>query len=250
MFNLRGRILGFRERFSLLRNWYMFVWPLSLLRGNRLAVLRNGARFILRGSTSPDFAMLIDIAARNDLGIESFDGMATIADVGAHIGIFTILVARLNPSSRIIAIEPEEENYALLVQNISLNGLKNVTSIRALVSDESGIGRLYVSASNVGHSMVENLHSLKERGDFQEVKMITLNSLGSIDAIKIDVEGAEYQLFRNVVPDSSVVVLDVHEVRGEEIEDLLMNFKERYTLITLGKGKVGNSRTVKMIRKS
>src|ERR1017187_7387482 len=52
----------------------------------------------------------------------------TFLDVGAHVGHYTLLAARLvGPTGHVYAFEPEPENYAILTKNIALNGYTNVT---------------------------------------------------------------------------------------------------------------------------
>lgn len=51
-------------------------------------------------------------------------------DVGAHIGKYTILVAKIvGKEGLVIAIEPNPENYETLLENIKLNNLKNVIAV-------------------------------------------------------------------------------------------------------------------------
>lgn len=92
---------------------------------------------------------------------------------------------------KVIALEPDPENFERLKQNIFLNHLKNVTPLNLALSDHAGQARLYHNQHNTGgYCLSPDDNSL----DSVEVRLSTLDdvvhSLGLIpDLIKIDVEG-------------------------------------------------------------
>lgn len=57
--------------------------------------------------------------------------------VGAHIGKYTITVGRKLIEGKIIAIEPEPDNFENLRKNVSLNRLNNVTALNIATSDKN-----------------------------------------------------------------------------------------------------------------
>jgi FkbM family methyltransferase len=130
------------------------------------------------------------------------DGM-TVVDVGAHIGYFTLLAARLVGSEgKVYAFEPHPTNFQLLVKNIEANRFKNVICIQKAVSNKCGKCKLYLASHSSGqHSIFSNVTQTKV---YVEVETVTLDSffasLGwpSVDLIKIDVEGAEKMVFEGM----------------------------------------------------
>src|ERR1700722_172759 len=69
-----------------------------------------------------------------------------VYDVGANIGFFTLLLARLvGPRGRVFAFEPMPENAAALRHIVALNGLDNVTVVEKAMSSESGTAQLLLS---------------------------------------------------------------------------------------------------------
>jgi FkbM family methyltransferase len=119
----------------------------------------------------------------------------TVIDVGAHVGYFTLLAARLvGPGGRVYAFEPDPSNYSLLRRNIKLNGYQNITAINQAVSDRSGSGTLFLSGMDTGsHSLFPSMpvHGV------EEIPVTTLDTFldregwPSIHVVKIDVEGSE-----------------------------------------------------------
>jgi FkbM family methyltransferase len=117
-----------------------------------------------------------------------------VFDLGAHVGFHTLLASVLVGSKgKVFAFEPMPKNLFYLKQHLSLNSITNVTVIEAAVSDCGGVV-----------SFEENSCSFQGRISSQgnlQVKTVSLDELiakGEIptpDYLKIDVEGAEMQVF-------------------------------------------------------
>jgi FkbM family methyltransferase len=121
------------------------------------------------------------------------EGM-TVVDIGANVGYYTLLAARLvGPKGRVYAFEPSPENFNLLSRNVEANGYKNVILIPKAVSDRTGTAILRIDrASSGGHS----LSSFRGGADSIEVETISLDdyfacSRETIGVLKMDAEGAE-----------------------------------------------------------
>jgi FkbM family methyltransferase len=119
----------------------------------------------------------------------------TVLDIGAHIGLYTLEAARATGSEgRVHAFEPSNANYNLLVENISANGYRNVSVVKAAVSDTVGDAVLSLSSENTGdHSLSK---SPQKGRQWETVETVTIDdylaSRGcSVNVIKMDVQGAE-----------------------------------------------------------
>lgn len=69
---------------------------------------------------------------------ETFD---LIIDIGAHVGIFTLKVAKRG--RMILAFEPHPVNYLIFSKNVRYNMLNNVIPLRLALSDSPGVTYLY-----------------------------------------------------------------------------------------------------------
>jgi FkbM family methyltransferase len=135
----------------------------------------------------------------------------TIVDAGAHIGMASILFACRYPSAKIIAVEPEPSNFALLVRNTS--SYKNITPICAALWKEDG--EVTLGSSNV-HP--KGAFQIVENGKTR-VRAVTLDTLmresgiGSIDILKVDIEGSEREVFAHCdwIDKVRVIVIELHE---------------------------------------
>ena len=65
-------------------------------------------------------------------------------DVGAHIGVISIYLAKKYPFIKVYAIEPDPLNYACLKRNIELNGITNVIAVNKAVTGDGQERTLYV----------------------------------------------------------------------------------------------------------
>ena len=126
-----------------------------------------------------------------------------LVDVGANIGYFTLIMAKLSGSSgKIFSFEPENKNFEILEKNVKINNYQNVVLEKKGVSDRNGVNKFFLSSKNTG------MHSLQKiRDDSKEVKIdviklddyfFTLDLVEKISLIKIDVEGAEFQVLNGM----------------------------------------------------
>ena len=130
-------------------------------------------------------------------------------DVGANIGLFTLLMARIvGPTGRVVAYEPEPENLALLRDNVAANYVADwVEIVAAAAAAQAGRATFYATERFKGNgSLVEHDADYFASFDIDsnvaiEVETEALDRRfdgfdGHIDLLKIDVEGAEHQVLR------------------------------------------------------
>lgn len=121
-------------------------------------------------------------------------------DIGANVGLYSIAAAHcLREQGRVIAFEPNPPARARLTFNLDASlvnqvGKPRVEILATGVSDQPGHFRLYLDANNLGSS------SLLADGSTQQFVEIECHPLAAqlqalqvtrIDALKIDIEGAE-----------------------------------------------------------
>lgn len=121
-----------------------------------------------------------------------------VIDVGANIGWYSILLAKLDAApGQIYAFEPDTLNYNLLQRNIILNKSENITAIQAALSNHAGKSTLYkYNDNNLGRHSLLPINSQNKI----EINTTTLDDFAKeysllhkkIKLVKIDVEGFEY----------------------------------------------------------
>jgi FkbM family methyltransferase len=120
----------------------------------------------------------------------------TFIDVGANIGAYTLCVASLaGPTARILAVEPQPDVFDRLTYNIGLNPYGTIKAVACAVADKAGELTLFLDPRNSGESSVKVVASSQAR--MIRVPATTLldlvqeERLERLDAVKLDVEGAE-----------------------------------------------------------
>jgi FkbM family methyltransferase len=138
-----------------------------------------------------------DPAERGVLGERITEDMVFV-DVGANVGAYALFVAaRAGERARILAIEPQPIIFERLAFNIAQNPGAMIKAIGCALADREGEITLFVDSHNRGESSVKILGWTGETGQSVQVPAHTLlalvrqEKLERIDALKIDVEGAE-----------------------------------------------------------
>lgn len=119
---------------------------------------------------------------------------ALVWDVGANIGIYTVLLASAARNGRVIAFEPVPDSHARLLANVDKNGLTNVAVHRVALSDGAG------TVSMAVHAEAHGCDQIGPAGDDEEsIEVVTTTGddfaaragLGDPDVVKVDIEGHE-----------------------------------------------------------
>jgi FkbM family methyltransferase len=118
----------------------------------------------------------------------------TVIDVGANLGYYTAIAARLTGDKGLVyAIEPEPVNFSYLKKTTELNGFANIFCCQVGISDHNGIGELYLSKDNKGD---HRIYATSAR-DSVSIKIVRLDdfvkeyNINKVDVIKMDIQGAE-----------------------------------------------------------
>jgi FkbM family methyltransferase len=121
----------------------------------------------------------------------------TIIDVGAHIGAFSVLAAKRIPNGKIYAIEPSQESYTILEQNIRMNGFSNIICFKRALYDRKGEIKLFYDNQhgNWGHSIVKEFSSEGEIVQCDTLQnFFADNDIKACGFMKFNCEGAEFSI--------------------------------------------------------
>jgi FkbM family methyltransferase len=144
-----------------------------------------------------------------------------IVDLGANIGLATVFFALRYREAEILSIEPEENNFDLLKSNTMALGTR-VKTQRAAVWTKDGFINLHTE-SDSGVPLGEWGAQVSDRNnsDKRSVKCNTVGSLlheagfANVDILKIDVEGAELELFSDGVEEwlakIKLIIIETHD---------------------------------------
>jgi len=194
---LMGR--GIDKRFPYLVDLYKKV-SVAIVREGRVIVDIPGGGVLSVSTKDSGLGLMLraqgefePIQTKDFIGsIKSDD---TVFDIGANIGYYTVIAAKIvGPKGKVFAFEPDEENAEELTRNIRLNKLTNVVVITSALSDKVGYAYFARDSSNPGESRIS-----RAKTD-TKVRTITLDEfmkvwkIRNLKIIKMDVEGAEVKV--------------------------------------------------------
>jgi FkbM family methyltransferase len=141
-----------------------------------------------------------------------------IIDAGGNIGLAAIYFANKYPNAKITSVEPENDNFKMCVKNTK--NYNNVNPMQKALSNVNG-EELYIKDSGLG-SWAFTTVSRREGGPGLN-KVLTINideilnqnNWDVVDIVKIDIEGAEKELFdsnfESWIPRTKCIIIELHD---------------------------------------
>lgn len=125
----------------------------------------------------------------------------TVIDVGAHIGEYTLLGAKLvGDKGFIISVEPDHYTVKSLKENIILNDFKNCLVLEKAVGEKAETKSLYKVSEEDVYGYLDPYVLNKKLMKHSEIEVTTIDeiilskNLNLVNLLKIDVEGFEYEV--------------------------------------------------------
>lgn len=125
----------------------------------------------------------------------------TVLELGAYIGYHTLIFAKLvGDNGKVIAFEPEPNNFELLKRNVEVNNYKNIILVQKAVSNKTGKIKIYLSKKNKGD---HRIFDSRDNRDFTEIDAIRLdeyfkNNKNKINFIWMSIQGAEFDAIQGM----------------------------------------------------
>jgi FkbM family methyltransferase len=119
-----------------------------------------------------------------------------VLDVGANVGLYTLLLARLTGAAgHVTAFEPEPELFLAMRGNCSANAATNVTAVNCALGAGAGRVRFYRNAFNSGDNRLGGLGWSAEAVEVEVARLDDVLTDRRVDFIKMDVQGYEFDVF-------------------------------------------------------
>lgn len=158
----------------------------------------------------------------------------TFIDVGANIGVYTVVASRLvGDNGMVFAFEPSRREFELLLNNIKLNRLKNIYPVKSAISNRTGIIKLRVASGlHTGTNTLAStfwsnnikLWDIEEVVTYRLDDFIVQNNIKNIELVKIDTEGYELSVLQgmqyilNTYKPSIMVEINEYSLRNTSCE--------------------------------
>ena len=176
--------------------------------------------FRMRLFSSDAWVVRQTLYERHYLDIEATAGNRLVIDLGANIGSYAALVLARNHNARVVCVEPDPATAAVARRNLAPYGDRAVVLPTAIWDRPVGL-RIKRYA---GHEWGISVYPCAD-GETPDITALTMNQIlehegrERIDVLKIDIEGAEEQLFSGSIPWLDHVDLLAVELHGPEARE-------------------------------
>lgn len=207
------------------RNWYIFpliyfkIYPRSIVK-----IYTKKGNIINLRTKSTDFFSFVNIWLFNEYGQNQIDFKSTdvIIDIGSHIGLFAIYISQFNKNGKILCYEPYDENYKILLENIENNNFKNIFTFNKAVSKKNGEIFLYINKDTAANNIYDKSSNFIKVNSTTLKEIIDSNHIEKCELLKLDCEGAEYEILMNLDPNIfkkiNNIIMECHFVETEFIQ--------------------------------
>ncbi|MEN8221096.1 MAG: FkbM family methyltransferase [Pseudomonadota bacterium] len=218
---IKRRIVSLYQISRLLGFWLGLIVFLKyfFVKNKLIEVHIYGIKFpiYLRTKTSDIFAfkeVFVNKCYEQQLGLEP----KVIIDAGANIGMTSIFYAAQYPNAKIIALECESSNFAILKKNVAL--YQNIMPLKKALWNKNTYLNIFDP-----HTYGNVTFQTREIGSTEsivdtQVESITVNeimrqhNLEYVDILKVDIEGAEMEVFsvaNTWIGNIGVIVIELHD---------------------------------------
>jgi FkbM family methyltransferase len=213
---------------------FKFVKDLKDKSHSISSIIWNDRKVFYRTSTS-DMTLIYEILLKSKYKSEYFFpnkiSPKIIFDIGGNIGITSILMSKVFPDSKIFSFEPMLENFKILEKNIE--EYENIKAFNFGLGSKNGNFKVYLSDDSEnfgGASFFPDLIGNKIE-PYVDCEVKNINDIidelnvSSIDLIKIDTEGAEFDILNgideNILQQTLWITGELHGNRDFELLDYL-----------------------------
>lgn len=216
---------------KIIENWYLI--PCGFLGlvdiRNKALRLRNGLMFFV--SHVIDAWGIKEVFVDGDYPLPPVNGKTfTIIDIGANVGAFSLLAAKMGKRVKVFSYEPSASTFVVLQKNVSVNHFeKQISTFKMAVYSQSKALKLF----NAGIPGARSLYRIHNERQYELVRTTTLseilkhNKISSCDFLKVDCEGAEYAIFSKCSPEVfkriKRISIEFHEMLPDHNHHQLVN---------------------------
>ena len=210
----------------------LFRYTLRIRAQNGLAKRKAGAAFLAGYGIRMEYPdeliwvnQIMEIFGQDCYGVNGLPEKCYVIDGGANIGSFSLYLKWLRPKANVVAVEPSSENLKYLRGNLAKNGAGDVEILPMALAGKSGttsIGGTASDAMRTGHRGLEHVEAISLKDIIQM----------PVDLLKLDIEGAEYDVICSSDDILSLVrrvVIEYHLYDGQvsQLPEILASLRDQ-----------------------
>jgi FkbM family methyltransferase len=183
-------------------------------------LIETDVKFFIR--TPNDFFIFSSIWEQELQNAFAFRKGMNFLDIGAHIGKYSVRAAlKIGEDGRVIAVEPDRENFSLLLRNLDVNGITNCIPLNMAAYYKDAEISLFIGTTPAQHSVMEDFGRGSHRVQARVLdNVLAERGIERVDLIKLDVEGAEYHALKGLentlINNDPVLIIEV--MKRDEIK--------------------------------
>lgn len=214
--------------FLMCRNYREVISMRNSKEGISHFILRNGIK--IYSEKWCDACWLFEEIWMRQIYTRRYSGRepSVIVDIGANVGMFTLLAKCLWPTCKVHCYEPVVENFESLKVNIKSNCLEDVDIVCRAVADSRGESVLYIKRTSGLHTLYPSMNGSTIGAQIVasvDIEGVLERSGWRVDFLKVDCEGGEWplllgsaELLRGRV---GYIAMEYHEIGGRKWEDMV-----------------------------
>ena len=237
---IRGTVCGTPVS-GLLRSWLSLQLP---SQSTAPGLVKVGGKNLVASDRATAKFLLREVFIEETYGPKLSREDPVIIDCGANCGFATAFFKLLHPKATIIAIEPSPSSFKRLEHNARVNNWQQVQLIQAACGYQRDFVDLIESSYS---SLISSSNPLRSSGSPVRVPVIEISKLirqfQRIDLLKLDVEGAEHEVFKDLLETKCFhsidrLAIEYHHRMGEpschlgDFLKVLEDFGYTYSLVT------------------
>lgn len=196
-----AKIRLYRHTFGNYRGLFLaFASRIPIFKGRVVTVQKSKSKlpiYLRLGTTDVD--VFDEVFKSEAYSFPLAKDPSVIIDGGSNIGLTSVWFALLYPKAKVIAIEPDEENFKILLRNCA--SFSNIHPLRAAIWNEAielniedpGEGAWGYRVNKNGNTSALTTNHLVQGVTLTNV--INKYKLNEISLLKLDVEGSEKEIF-------------------------------------------------------
>ena len=200
------------------RDFGKIFWPLNrCYRGIQTLHLRNGASVTVSDIFSYELGQVVSFFYHDEyrLGDITLRENPIIFDLGANMGLFSIAAKSRYPTATIVAYEPHPATFALLKKNAPF-----ATVYQCAAAGKTGMVHIQADGKSIERKLVDEGGIPVEAQSLDDI----LFGVDHVDLLKVDIEGAEFELFEQAHEATIAKIKDlIIEVHGKDTGEFVYN---------------------------
>lgn len=233
---------------QVMNSLFTVKWPLAALPPIRVERIPGMPVLLVPHPGEADFMCQIYRRIPYERGLSSWlrnRHYDAVIEIGANVGLYSVLFSRLWPEARIYSFEPSREAYGRLLRNLELNGCGNVHPFQCAVYSTSGFADFHEPDGHLTNGSLQREFATLFAEKLYTSKTLTVAGSALRDLVregesvlvKVDVEGAEPEVARALEPLLVETQADlIIEVLDDSVDELnRIGFLKDYRLLQMAR---------------